>query len=240
MEDDPPPAVPEWVVTYGDMMSLLLTFFIMLVSLSETAGDKQYRAIVQALESYLGYNSGPMAPPGKFFPGNSSIKIPDTNKLGSHSNKDMGGGGVKRESTRGPDIKVSQLREGESISAGPPLLFQADQLELLDKQLKTLQDINQNLAGKPNKIEIRAWANPISENRVRSDAERIEISYKRAETIYNYLIAQGMSEVRLRVSVEMSEHFRGEKASTEKNSSDMVGIVVLDEFHGDRVGRIKD
>ncbi|MBL4886213.1 MAG: flagellar motor protein MotB, partial [Planctomycetaceae bacterium] len=35
MDDDEPPGVPEWVVTYGDMMSLLLTFFIMLVSLSE-------------------------------------------------------------------------------------------------------------------------------------------------------------------------------------------------------------
>ena len=34
-ENDSSPGVPEWVVTYGDMMSLLLTFFIMLVSLSE-------------------------------------------------------------------------------------------------------------------------------------------------------------------------------------------------------------
>ena len=33
--EDEAPGVPEWVVTYGDMMSLLLTFFIMLVSMSE-------------------------------------------------------------------------------------------------------------------------------------------------------------------------------------------------------------
>ena len=46
MEDDGPPGVPEWVVTYGDMMSLLLTFFIMLVSLSEVVADQKYRAIL--------------------------------------------------------------------------------------------------------------------------------------------------------------------------------------------------
>ena len=34
-EEDSVPGVPEWVVTYGDMMSLLLTFFIMLVSMSQ-------------------------------------------------------------------------------------------------------------------------------------------------------------------------------------------------------------
>ena len=35
IEEDPPAGVPEWVVSFGDMMSLLLTFFIMLVSMSE-------------------------------------------------------------------------------------------------------------------------------------------------------------------------------------------------------------
>ncbi|MGI9443328.1 MAG: flagellar motor protein MotB [Rubripirellula sp.] len=35
MNDEPEEmGIPEWVVTFGDMMSLLLTFFIMLVSLS--------------------------------------------------------------------------------------------------------------------------------------------------------------------------------------------------------------
>ena len=31
---------PEWMVTYGDMMSLLLVFFVALVSMSEIKKDK--------------------------------------------------------------------------------------------------------------------------------------------------------------------------------------------------------
>ena len=53
-----PPGVPEWVVTYGDMMSLLLTFFIMLVLLSEVVAEKKYRAILEAIQEYGAYAGG--------------------------------------------------------------------------------------------------------------------------------------------------------------------------------------
>ena len=45
IEEDPPAGVPEWVVTYGDMMSLLLTFFIMLVSMSKIKEEGTMRAL---------------------------------------------------------------------------------------------------------------------------------------------------------------------------------------------------
>jgi chemotaxis protein MotB len=63
--DDETPGVPEWVVTYGDMMSLLLTFFIMLVSLSDVKADAKYRAILESLQKYTGYRTSPITPPGK-------------------------------------------------------------------------------------------------------------------------------------------------------------------------------
>ncbi len=34
-----PPGVPEWVVTFGDMMALLLCFFILLQMFSELKKD---------------------------------------------------------------------------------------------------------------------------------------------------------------------------------------------------------
>ena len=46
--------IPEWVVTFGDMMSLLLTFFIMLVSLSEIKEEETYQALVNSLQRQFG------------------------------------------------------------------------------------------------------------------------------------------------------------------------------------------
>ena len=64
MEDDGPPGVPEWVVTYGDMMSLLLTFFIMLVSMSELKGDGSIRAMLDAIKESFGPTAGQFGAPG--------------------------------------------------------------------------------------------------------------------------------------------------------------------------------
>lgn len=41
----PPEGAPEWVVTYGDMMSLLLTFFILLVSLSALSDTSKIKNV---------------------------------------------------------------------------------------------------------------------------------------------------------------------------------------------------
>jgi chemotaxis protein MotB len=51
----PPPerGVPGWVVTYGDMMSLLLTFFILLVSFSSIQESK-FKEAMESLQGALG------------------------------------------------------------------------------------------------------------------------------------------------------------------------------------------
>ncbi|QDT17631.1 flagellar motor protein MotB [Alienimonas californiensis] len=64
MDDDAPPGVPEWVVTYGDMMSLLLTFFIMLVSMSEIKDEGRVRAILEVFQQRFGPSEGIAASPG--------------------------------------------------------------------------------------------------------------------------------------------------------------------------------
>src|SRR5438477_12213665 len=56
VEDDPPVGVPEWIVTFGDMMSLLLTFFIMLVSMSEIRQDEKYQGVADSLHQQFGYD----------------------------------------------------------------------------------------------------------------------------------------------------------------------------------------
>ena len=56
MDDEPEEmGIPEWVVTFGDMMSLLLTFFIMLVSLSEIKEEETYQALVDSMQRQFGY-----------------------------------------------------------------------------------------------------------------------------------------------------------------------------------------
>ena len=189
MEDDAPPGVPEWVVTYGDMMSLLLTFFIMLVSLSEVVAEKKYRAILEALQEYGAYAAGSPAPPGKNFPANSLMEKLET--LGSYTNEEDGRGGVKRPGVKGESLRVKRTREGTPQQVGEPILFEPGASAFKPSQENNLLLIAAELAGKPNKIAIRGHA--VSTLRhIEPDAEheefkrRMVLSYERARAVWSF------------------------------------------------------
>ncbi len=52
--EDPPPGVPDWVLTFGDMMSLLLCFFILLFAFSEPKNDKKRDQLVESILEKFG------------------------------------------------------------------------------------------------------------------------------------------------------------------------------------------
>lgn len=50
--------IPEWVVTYGDLMSLLLCFFILLVAFSEPKKPEEFQKVLQQIKEALGFRGG--------------------------------------------------------------------------------------------------------------------------------------------------------------------------------------
>lgn len=54
INDDPPPSVPEWTVTFADLMALLLTFFVMLLSMSEFKNNSKFRNVAASMERRFG------------------------------------------------------------------------------------------------------------------------------------------------------------------------------------------
>lgn len=226
-EDDPPPGVPEWVVTYGDMMSLLLTFFIMLVSLSEVAGDKKYLQVLESLQKGIGYRAGQLSPPGKNFPLNSMLEQLKT--LGSHSDTAKGNGGVKTPpSVEGKDKKVYMQRHGNPIPAGQPVLFERFDAQLSADSLRKLQVIAESLAGKPNKIEIRAHTSsqPLPEDSPYRN--HFALAYARAKNVFNALATLGVENNRMRM-IAVGDNEPPELAADAMSiQADRVAIVVLD------------
>ena len=75
IEEEPSPGVPEWVVTFGDMMSLLLTFFIMLISMSEIKEDEKFQGVADSLHQQFGYDKATLSlVPGWARPRNTENK----------------------------------------------------------------------------------------------------------------------------------------------------------------------
>ncbi len=239
MDDDGPPGVPEWVVTYGDMMSLLLTFFIMLVSLSEVAAEKKYRAIMEAAQQYLGYASGPLAPPGNQFPMNSLVEALNEQKLGSKADTEKGAGGVKSQGPQGRDIQVKRLEEGEGQLAGKPILFAVGSAEISPGMAFEIRKVAREIAGKPQKLEIRAFNSPIVNGIPQTSEQMLELGYQRAEAIRQILLENKIRRDHMRLAVYFATPQDQEERKMIRNT-DRVEITIFNEFASEYIGRESD
>lgn len=235
-QEEPPAPVPEWIVTYGDMMSLLLTFFIMLVSLSEIQAESKYRAVLESINARLGYRSAPLAPPGKNFPLDSLLE--KLKQLGSHSNTDKGRGGVRARGAEGTEFRVNRRRDGTSLTLGGPVAFSAGSAYLPEDALPVLKRVIEVLAGKPHKIEVRGHVSrlPLPEDSKFSD--KYALAYARARKVVDYFVEQGIAAPRVRAGAAADSQPVAADDSMLDTQNDRVEILVLDvttqEFEGER------
>ncbi|WP_339734507.1 flagellar motor protein MotB [uncultured Gimesia sp.] len=235
MEDDDPPGVPEWVVTYGDMMSLLLTFFIMLVSLSEIVNDEKFRAVLESIQNYSGYRTGPVSPPGKYFPMNSLVE--QMSMLGAFTDSpDRGRGGIKTRALEGKDVRVYRTREGVPVKVGEALHYNQTDIALDADRKEKLDEIIPELAGKPNKIELRSHTSikPLPADCPIQD--KLVLTYDRGRNVMLYLIQKGIAPKRIRITAA-SDYEPPLKTGDEKSEQmDRLDVLLLDAFVNDYVG----
>lgn len=241
MDDDGPPGVPEWVVTYGDMMSLLLTFFIMLVSLSEVVAEKKFKAILEALQQYGAYAGAAAAPPGKNFPANSLVEKLES--LGSFTNEEDGRGGVKRPGVKGESLRVKRTREGTPQLVGEPILFEPGKATFTPSEENKLLLIAAELAGKPNKISIRGHvgsaSSPDSETErepVEEFREKMVLSYRRARAVWAFLRREGIHKDRMRLTAVGDAEPGEPSADQTANHPNRVEVIILDAFTSEFIG----
>ena len=188
---------PSWMVTYGDMVTLLLTFFVMLVSIAnfEIVDDK-FTAAVQSIREALGM-SGQV---GKRV--DASIDFHSLiNKLESIVPPQMprDRGDSDEEGIYGEHFRIRNIRDGSEITLGGPLLFEPFSAELTDDGKKALEEIGAALRGHRNKIEIRGHAadTPLPDDWTVQDTWRL--SYDRAAHVAEELVSRGVTACAIRI-----------------------------------------
>jgi len=198
IEEDEPMGIPEWVVTFGDMMSLLLTFFIMLVSMSEIKSEERYQAMVESMHEQFGHDrSLASLIPGNIRPRNSALE--HVAAMGRAKKKDTANGGQKKKSVSGEHEQVQIVRPGDDSSNGGVIYFDQGSTELTEENRRALQQIINQIAGKPQKIEIRGHTShrPIQpQSRLR---DHWDLAYARCRSTMDFLIEQGIDPARIRL-----------------------------------------
>ena len=228
--DDGDPGVPEWVVTFGDMMSLLLTFFIMLFSMSEMKQDQQYQDVMDALRKQFGYDKSISSlVPGKLSrPRNSSLA--KLSSLGRAQKANTMNGGARVRAPVGEN-KQGKPIHGKDKTLGGVVYFKEGSDKLSDTALQDLEVIASSIRGTPQKIEVRGHTTnrPLPEGSPFKD--HWGLAYARCQKVREFLVKQGVNPRRLRVSTAGgNEPIQAGNDTLKTRENARVEIFTLDEY----------
>lgn len=223
--------MPEWVVTFGDMMSLLLTFFIMLVSLSEIKSEEKYQALVESIKKQLGHTTSmDSTVPGPSKPQNSMVQ--QVANLARAKRQDLMQGGQKVEAPTGESSTVQIVRPGSRTVVGTSVFFADFEVELRATEKQKLAELVPKIIGKPQKIEVRGHASrrPLPPGTPFQD--HYDLAYQRARLVREYLVKElGVEPNRLRMISAGSDELVHSGVDPEKlKLNSRVEVFLLDEL----------
>lgn len=186
----PPAGAPDWVLTYGDMMSLLLTFFILLVALSEIKKEDQFRAVVEEVQKAFGVHGGGGRLPTQDDPELSLIKRLE--EMSTQQRRFANRSDADDPGIEGNHQAVTKVREGLKFVVGGYITFEPGSADLSDKARRELMKIANLVRGTTNKLEIRGHAaSAETQLDVGSPYPDLwSLSYARAKAVMGFLTSQ--------------------------------------------------
>lgn len=193
----PPKAhVPEWVVTFGDLMSLLLCFFILLAAFSELKQPREYQKVLEAIKEAFGSQGGMGLSTVRESTSNSMVNFfqekakRDGNKRNTNENVDP--------SVVGRQEKSAIIQEGARQTVGGSILFEPGTAELSRQAKEMLRtEVAPKISGFKYICPIvgHAWGDADR----RSGFSFQELGWQRAMAVHTYLVREcGVDEAILR------------------------------------------
>jgi chemotaxis protein MotB len=194
---------PAWMVTFGDMMSLLLAFFVMLFSISEIKQEK-FSAAVSSLQEYFNLKGGAQTSNDineSLLRTYEDVYIEFVNGMGE---KD---GGQDFETAQGENPRAQKIREGITTTVGGVVTFaeRSSRLQLDENgQSAILEDVASKVRGYHFKIEVVGHVMTTEVDADGSARKSLrKLSIARAEAVTDYLVDKGKIRAqRIRVSGE--------------------------------------
>lgn len=196
--------IPEWVVTFGDMMTLLLCFFVLLFAMSETKMD-DFAQLMASLRDALGSHDVPEAGTRE-----GLEMLQDSDAEVSSKAVDELGGLVNRElqsitsevqefvlkNKLGGQVKVKQDGRGAVISISDLVLFPPGSATINPASTDLLKNVKEILAQFEYHVKVEGHTDnrPINTPMFPSNWE---LSANRAAQIVRFMIENGIPPDRL-------------------------------------------
>lgn len=193
--ENPPAGAPEWLVTYGDVMTLLLCFFVIIVSMSEVKKDERFQQVMESLRrTFGGYVGSVGNVPIEGDPTNAlivkllEIEVPElTDKKGD----------AEEEGIHGRRFRVTNVRDGLEIVVGGRITFERFSATLKPEAAELVAKTAALMVGYNTKILVRGHATRESLPKDSLYEDQRDLSYARARAVCLALERGGLRRSRL-------------------------------------------
>lgn len=190
-----PVGAPEWMVTYGDSMTLLLCFFVIIVSMSEVKQDQRFQQVMESLRrAFGGYHGSVGKVPIENVPTNALIAKLLELDVPQHQQEK---GDSDEEGIYGKNFRVTNVRDGLEVVVGGRITFERFSATLMPKGRELIAKAAERLRGYNTKIMIRGHTTrePLPEDSLYDDVR--DLSYARARAVALELEKNGVRRVRM-------------------------------------------
>ena len=198
---------PEWLATYGDMMTLLLVFFVLLFSMS-SVDTERYKAVVQSLSGSLGVlDSGTtvsLEPLVNNYPSDSPTETPTEYEEFSDMEEELQK--ILEESELKGQVKLELNERGLLIRFLDSVLFDSGKADLKPQAMEIIDKVSGILKETPKKVIVEGHTDniPISTYKFPSNWE---LSTTRAVNVVKYMIDHNsIDPVRLSAAGYSDQH----------------------------------
>lgn len=202
---------PEWMTTFADMVTLLLCFFVLIVSFSEIKKEDQFQAVIEEIKKAFGMHGGGGKLPTDDDPALSLIERLEAIRM--RQEKTPNRSNTNTPGMHGREPRVTNVRPGTQFEVGGGVQFEPGSAELTDDAKASLRQLvdTLNLRGSTNKIELSGHAAARELMEPGADLQNAqarlaemqaldELSHARAAAVKAYLISEevGLDPVRFR------------------------------------------
>lgn len=219
---------PEWMVTYGDMVTLLLTFFVLLLAMSEVKQDQKMIEFMQSVKDAFGYAGGAMQLPTEVV--NVPKNINEARMLVLAIQPDNLGYS-NDQGPHGKQTKVSSRPRGDEYKPGGAFQFPELSDELPPAARARLDEYARSqLRGYTTLIEVHGHCSkrPVDGTEY---ADHIELSYQRARAVAAALMDDGIDERRIKIVAAGATQPVAPSTPdiAERSRNDIVEIIQIDQ-----------
>jgi chemotaxis protein MotB len=186
---------PEWMVTYGDAMTLLLCFFVIIVSMSEVKEDQKFLDVLESLRVTFGGQQGAIRTvPSDKTAANMLIKKLKEIVLKPHKERESK---ADDEGVEGKKFRVTDVRNGIEVVIGGKITFERFSATLKPEARELIDKVAILIRGYNTKILVRGHTTRelLPEDALYADA--YDLSYERTKAVAAALTENGIRPERL-------------------------------------------